>query len=299
MFVNKDLHIYQFSQNANVSTTVESGTILEMETLDAFSNQIKDENSAVDGIDMDQVNPATGPIYVQGAEPGDTLKVEINKIELEDQGVMAVAPALGVLGNQVEKFSYKLMNVNDQGVQFSHNITLPLRKMIGVIGVAPAGEDILCGTPGDHGGNMDNTHMTEGATAYFPIMCKGALFALGDVHATMGDGEVCVTGVEIGAKVSVTLTVLKKQLSLPWLENEQEVEVIASALTIEEATERAVEEWAKVLVEETALTFDEAMMLLSASGNLSICQVVNPLKTVRMALNKAIVRQAGLKEFPG
>ncbi|GAF11963.1 acetamidase [Bacillus sp. JCM 19046] len=299
MFVSKDMHLYQFSQQAAATVKVESGRTVKVETLDAFSNQLKDEHSTFNEINMARVNPATGPIYIESAEPGDTLKVDIHKIELEEEGVMAVAPGLGVLGQQVETFSYKRMKVDEHGVHFSKNIILPLRKMIGVIGVAPSGEPIPCGTPGDHGGNMDNTHMTEGATAYFPVAVKGALFALGDVHATMGDGEVCVTGVEIDATVSVTLTVLKKKLTMPWLENEQEIEVISSALTIEEATERAVKEWANILTERTPLTFNEATMLLSASGDLSICQVVNPLKTVRLAMSKALLKQTGLIKFPG
>ena len=92
--------------------------------------------------------------------------------------------------------------------------------MIGVIGVAPNEGEISCGTPGDHGGNMDTTLIAEGATLYFPVFHKGALFSLGDVHAAMGDGEVCVSGIEIPAKVTVTLEVIKDQsLSVPVVEN--------------------------------------------------------------------------------
>lgn len=166
--------------------------------------------------------------------------------------------------------------------------------MVGVIGVAPAGDDVSCGTPGDHGGNMDNTHMTEGATVYFPVATKGALFALGDVHATMGDGEVCVTGVEIAANVTVTLSVEKRKVEMPWLENEQSVEVIASAQTFEEAIQKGVKAWYSRLETEGGLSFDEAMMLISACGNTEVCHAVNPLKTVRVVMSKDVLRQVGM-----
>ncbi|WP_054711849.1 acetamidase/formamidase family protein [Bacillus sp. JCM 19041] len=294
MKINTEKHVYKFSKSAIVSTTVRSGTTITIETLDAFSNQIVDEHSTFDEIDMSAVNPATGVIYVEEAEVGDTLKVEIHSIELADQGVMAVAPNLGVLGDEVKSFQSKIMKVNDKGVQFNERITLPLRKMVGVIGVAPAGDDVSCGTPGDHGGNMDNTQMTEGATVYFPVATKGALFALGDVHAAMGDGEVCVTGVEIAANVTVKLSVEKRKVEMPWLENEHSVQVIASAQTFEEAIQKGVRAWCSRLETEGGLSFDEAMMLISASGNTEVCHAVNPQKTIRVVIDKDVLRQVGM-----
>lgn len=118
--MNEDKHrqrVYMFSKNAIVATTVRSGTTITIETLDAFSNQIVDEHSTFDEINMSAVNPATGAIYVEEAEVGDTLKVDIHSIDLADQGVMAVAPTLGVLGDEVQLFQSKIMKVNDKGVQ--------------------------------------------------------------------------------------------------------------------------------------------------------------------------------------
>ncbi|MFS0788055.1 acetamidase/formamidase family protein [Shouchella sp. 1P09AA] len=296
MKLNTNDYLYAFSDEAQIAASIHSGESITIETLDAFSNQIQDRDSIFQEIDMNAVNPATGAIYVHEAEVGDTLKVEVLTIELAKQGVMAVAPNLGVVGDEVEAFVSKIMKVTEQGVIFNDSITLPLRKMIGVIGVAPEGKAISCGTPGSHGGNMDNTMVTEGATLYLPVSCKGARFALGDVHAAMGDGEVCVTGVEIPAEVTVRLSVVKNTIKTPWLENRESIQVIASATTLEEAIHDATKTWADDLVAKTMLSFDESMMLLSACADVQICQVVNPLKTVRMVMRKEILVQAGYLE---
>ncbi|GAK11134.1 acetamidase/formamidase family protein [Geomicrobium sp. JCM 19039] len=288
-------HIFTFSKEHRAIRSVPVGKEVTFHTLDAFSNQIVDQTSTFDKIDMNAVNPATGPVFVDGAKPGDTLKVEIVSIDLDSQGVMAVAPGLGVLGDQVNRFQAKLMDVRDDHVIFSDEISFPVRKMVGVIGVAPTGEAVSCGTPGNHGGNMDNSSMTEGSTVYFPVSCDGALFALGDVHAAMGDGEVCVTGVEIAARVTVKFSVVKEAINLPWLETSDSWQVIASAETFEEAGKRAASEWTTYLATRSRLTSEEAMMLLSASSNLEICQAVNPLKTVRLKMPKSILQQTGVE----
>ncbi|WP_059103116.1 acetamidase/formamidase family protein [Shouchella shacheensis] len=292
--VNKETFIYSFAKDAEVAATVSSGSTVRLETYDAFTNQVTDEKSTYDAIDWASVNPATGPIYVEGAEPGDRLRVRIEKIELAPQGVMAVSPDLGVLGDEVESFETRVMEITEEGVQFNDAITIPLRKMIGVIGVAPKGEAVPCGTPGDHGGNMDNTKITEGATLYFPVEAPGALFALGDIHAAMGDGEVGVTGVEAAAHVTVTLSVEKKAVHLPWLEDEQSVSVISSGDSFQACVKRAVKELASHVRDHSSLSYHEAIMLLSASADVEVCQVVNPLLTVRMTISKDMLRQAGV-----
>src|SRR5690606_34634756 len=124
-----------------------------------------------------------------------------------------------------------------------NELQIPVNKMIGVIGVAPEAEGVNCGTPGAHGGNMDNKMVTEGATLYFPVFAEGALFALGDLHAAMGDGEVSVSGVEVAGEVTVTLDVVKgMSLRHPMLENEEVFTQIVSAPTLDEAAKTAAVE---------------------------------------------------------
>ncbi len=168
--------------------------------------------------------------------------------------------------------------------------------MIGVIGVAPEGEGVNCGTPGSHGGNMDNKMITEGATLYFPVFAEGALFGLGDFHAAMGDGEISVSGIEVPGKATVTLEVLKGvKLQNPMLENEEVFTQIVSAKTLDEAVKLATEEMADRLVEKTGLPISEVTMLLSAAGQAEICQVVDPLMTARFVVPKWLLEQLNVE----
>ena len=189
--LDKKSYIYEMSAKHAPTLKVSAGETVEIETYDCFLNQIQSAETAYNAIDWSQINPATGPVYVNEAKPGDILAVKIERIELADQGVMATGPQLGVMGHRIKDFTIKMIPIENNEAVFNEQIRLPLNPMIGVIGVAPEEGDISCGTPGNHGGNMDTTLIGEGATIYFPVFHEGALFSLGDVHAAMGDGEVC------------------------------------------------------------------------------------------------------------
>ena len=168
---------------------------------------------------------------------------------------MTVGQDLGVMGHRLEQFEAKMMPIVDGKAIFNDKIAISLNPMIGVIGVAPAGEPVSCGTPGAHGGNMDTKLITEGATLYFPVFTEGALFALGDLHAAMGDGEVGVSGIEIPGKVTVTLTVIKgPSLKNPLLVSDEGIAAIVSAPTLDEAAKTSVEEMIDLLLPHTDLT---------------------------------------------
>lgn len=283
--------IYDFNKNHKPIMTIKSGETIEIETYDCFQNQIESEDTEIAGIDWNQINPATGPIFVQDAMPGDVLKVKIEKIELADQGVMVVGPDLGVMGHRITEMQSKIIPIRD-GKAIFNNLEIPLNPMIGVIGVAPEGEGISCGTPDRHGGNMDNKMVTEGATLYFPVFAEGALFGTGDFHAAMGDGEISVSGIEIPGKVTVTLEVLKNEkLDHPMLENEEVVTTIVSAKTLDEAAKLATEEMVDRIVEKTGMSLSEVTMLMSAVGQVEVCQIVDPLITARFVVPKWLLQQ--------
>ncbi|MFE8696002.1 acetamidase/formamidase family protein [Cytobacillus sp. FJAT-53684] len=283
--------IYDFNKTHKPVKTVASGTTIEIETYDCFQNQIQSADTVVAEIDWDQINPATGPIFVEGAEPGDVLKVQIEKIAIQDQGVMVVGPNLGVMGHRIEEMEAKIIPIRD-GKALFNEIEIPLNPMIGVIGVAPSAEGVNCGTPGAHGGNMDNKMVTEGATLYFPVFVEGALFGLGDFHAAMGDGEVSVSGIEIPGKATVTLEVLKDvKLNHPMLETDEVVTQIVSAETLDEACKIATEEMIDRIVEKTGRPLSEVTMLMSAAGQVEVCQIVDPLMTARMVVPKWLLKQ--------
>ena len=287
MKVTTDQIIYKFAKENDSAVTVSSGTTLEIETYDCFSNQLRTEEDQMETLDWDRINPATGPIFVEGAEAGDLLKVTIHSIELDSKGTVVAGEELGILGGILKDTQTKIIPIINGKAQFGDGIEIPIQPMIGVIGVAPKAEGINTGTPGAHGGNMDNTMIAAGATLYFNVEVPGALFALGDVHAVMGDGEIGVSGLEIPARIQVTLEVVKgKEIEGPLLENKEFWSVIASAEVIEDAVQGATERMFRFLKARLNLKETEIAMLMSLTGQLQFCQVVDPLKTVRFTMPK-------------
>ena len=284
----KDMCVFALGDSKENAVKVQQGEILEFHTRDCFNNQIDSEDYVMDVLDWDHINPATGPVYVEGAEKGDVLKVEILDIKLDDMGTMCCLPENGVLGADITENQVKKVPIKD-GKAIFNQFELSLNPMIGVIGVAPENESVPCGTPGRHGGNMDNTKIAKGATLYLPVFHDGAYFGCGDVHACMGDGEIMVSGVEIGAAVSVRLTVLKGvSIDNPRLEDAENIYTIASSEDIEKAIYTATKDMCGILQKNLGYTLNEAGMLMSAAGNLQFCQVVDPERTVRMAIPKTI-----------
>ena len=277
-------------KNEPVAEVMDGETVL-FRTHDCFDNQLSEEGSCIGALNWDRINPATGPVYVQNAKVGDVLKVEILEITLDKQGVMCALPENGVLGSLVKEESVKRIQVEDGKVHFTDKLVFDVTPMIGVIGVAPENGSINCGTPGCHGGNMDNKRIKVGASLYFPVFHDGAIFSLGDVHAAMGDGEVMVSGVEISADVKARLSVIKGiHIETPMLENEELCGVIYSHEEIEKAIFHAVRIMNERVQENLGLSFNEAGMLLSAVGNLRFCQVVDPERTVMMCVPKKIMK---------
>lgn len=279
--------IYSFSADNSPAMNVPSGTALEIHTFDCFSNQLRTAEDKMESLDWDRINPATGPVFVEGAEPGDLLKVTVNRIEIDEKGTMISGEGFGVLGGILKDIYTKIIPIKDGKAVFSTDIQIPIQPMIGVIGVAPKDGSINTGTPGKHGGNMDNTMVAEGAVLYFNVEVQGALFALGDVHAVMGDGEIGVSGLEIPAKINVTLDVIKgKSVEGPMLENSEFWSAIESAENLEDAVQGVTEKMFRFLSGRLDLMDGEITMLMSLTGQLQFCQVVDPLKTVRFTMPK-------------
>ena len=293
--IKKDTCVYAMNKTNTPVYTATTGETLVFETFDCFKGQVTAESTTTGGLDWEAINPATGPVYIQGATQGDVLKVEILKIDLADTGVMCALPGGGIFGDEVKEESIKIIAVENGSAHFNENIKLPLTPMIGVIGVAPKDEAIPCGTPGSHGGNMDNTKIKEGATIYFPVFHDGALLAMGDVHACMGDGEIMVSGIEISAKITVKVEVIKQvPLENPIVESEDTVWVVASADTMEVALHNAARQMIDIVQKQQNLSFNEAGMLMSATGNAEVCQVVDPLVTMRFGMPKVLLGEKWL-----
>jgi acetamidase/formamidase len=205
---------------------VEPGEVVALHARDASDEQLTRSSVAADvpALDFDRVNPVSGPIYVKGARPGDTLAVELLEFHPRDWAWTAIIPGFGLLAEEFPDPWLRISSVDTQAgvVRFGDRVTLPLRPFSGNLGVAPA-------EPGPHsvipprrwGGNLDIKHLGAGATLLLPIGVEGALFSLGDTHAAQGDGEVCGTAVETAMDVLVRLsirrdiTVRAPQFTLP------------------------------------------------------------------------------------
>lgn len=284
--------VYGFPFDMEEKYRVSPGEEFLVETNDCFYQQIQSEDELIENLDHGAFNPATGPIYVEGAEAGDVLKVKIKKIEVDSKGCSLTIPDAGFLPDRVTKALTKIIEIKDSFAIFSDEIKIPTRPMIGVIGVATRKEDgtIATDTPYKHGGNMDTTDITAGTNLYLPVAAPGAMLALGDLHAVMGDGEVCVTGLEIPGRVTLEVEIIKnKEIAWPILETKDSIQVIASDPDLERASKLALEEMIRILEKAYDLSFEEAYILSSLGVDMKISQLVNPKKTARAAISKDIL----------
>lgn len=286
--------LFSFDKDLKPVLKVPSGETVRIRTKDCFGNQLQGPEDQLSEIDWEAINPATGPIYVEGAVAGGTLKVHIDNIELDAQTSSCTGKDEGVCGDRFSDWATHFCKVEDGKVVWDERLSIPVAPMIGVIGVAPEGEPVNCGTPGKHGGNMDNTAIAAGATLYFPVAVDGALFGCGDMHAVMGDGEVSVSGAEVAGYATVTLTALP-ELSVPnpLIENDTHFGIIVSAESLDKAAELAVQQMVDLLASRTNESEADLVMLLSLVADVRVCQMVDPEKTVRFMVPKYVLDAIG------
>lgn len=266
---------YVFSKDLEPVERVKPGETIRFKTLDCFSNQVCSNEQLITSIDFDRINPGTGPIYIEGAEVGDTLVVKIDDIQVNNQGVTSTLPDIGPLTENVETRT-KVLQVKDGKIKFN-DVEIDARPMIGVIGVAPKDEAIPCGSAGDHGGNMDNKNIVKGTTLYFPVFNEGALLQIGDLHAVMGDGELAGTGLEIAGEVTVTVDLIKnKAINRPIHETEDKYYTIASASEYEEAVKLASLDMQELITEKYGWDNTDAYLYLTLQGDIEVCQSARP-----------------------
>jgi amidase len=286
--VSKEHVFYSFDPGTPPAAKAAPGDLVEFECLDALGGQVTDERQALESIDWGRVNPATGPVYVDGAEAGDALAVRILSIELANQGVIVTIPGEGALPHRAREARTRICRIVGDSVEFL-GFKLKARKMIGVIGVASS-EKPPTGTPGRHGGNLDTRLITEGATVYLPVEFEGALLGVGDLHAVMGDGEVCVAACEAPGRVLARVGVVKG-LAPRWpvVELGDSCYVLVSEEGLERAVKTAVEEVVGALSKALGLDWHDAYMLASLATDVEVSQLVDPRKTVRVRVPKDLV----------
>ena len=204
--------------------TVSPGDQFVVETHDTSTGRIyraEDVPEFVRIRDPRKVNPAAGPVFIKGAVPGDDLIVEILDIRLQPYGFVRVLAGAGVLQEGIEPDGVLMARIDGEHVVLGERLRLPLRPMVGVIGTAPADGVVYTAAPGPQGSNIDINAVTVGARVHLPVHVPGALLAIGDVHASMGDGEVSGTGIEIAGEVTVQVELVPGAApARPWIETD-------------------------------------------------------------------------------
>lgn len=259
-----------------------SGDEVLFETRDCYDDNVTCAERPLGDRPGALANPATGPLFVEGAKKGDILKVEILDIKLRDWGVMRASVSAGAFQGYYKERAVKIFEIKDNRVVIDDKLTLDCDTMIGVIGTAPEFHGISTETPYSHGGNMDCKKIVAGSTLYLPVNVEGALLSLGDLHARMGDGEVMICGMETAGEVKVRVTVLRGvSLPTPFLVCRGKVMTIYSEETLDKAGLFAVRRLQDFVCSATGLDDLAAGRLMSLLCDMAVCQIVDPLLTMR------------------
>ncbi len=278
------------------------GNILEANSLDCFGNAIKKPGDPLALVKGD--NPLTGPFFIEGAEPGDTLIVHILDLQVDgNQGIGAFAPGFGAL-NQTnytpmlhaplpEKiWFYPIDHASNtatfQALDSNYKVKIPLHPFLGCIGVAPGGGEARSSiVPAEFGGNMDAPEASAGNTLYLPVNVSGALFYFGDGHAAMGDGEIAGTAIEVPMKARLRFDLVKeKHTNWPRFENDKELMAVGAYRPLDDALRIAYTELVAWIHADYGLSELDAYELLSEVGKVHVTEMVDPNYVVIASIEK-------------
>ncbi|KAF7196834.1 putative formamidase [Pseudocercospora fuligena] len=274
--------------------TVDPGDVVTFDCIDGGNGQIKPSSTAdaILNFDVTLADPVFGPVYVEGAEPGDALEVEVLDLQTGDWGWTAVIPNFGLLAEDFPEANLKIWSLPTDGSRLAHfndDIRIPIRPFMGTMGVAP-GEDGEFSTipPLETGGNIDTRHITKGSKLILPVRAAGALFSCGDGHAAQGDGEVCGSAIETPMRVSLRFNLRKQQ---PWVQSphfecppKDKERVLPDCGTYNamgvdsnmlEASRKAVRAMLEYLQAEKGMSKIDAYMLCSVAVSLRFGEVVD------------------------
>jgi acetamidase/formamidase len=287
----RNIH-FRWSATRPPALTIDSGAEVIVETRSGEDDQFHPDSTAADvaALDMRRLHALSGPIFVRGAEPGDTLAVHIMEVAAASWGFTMQRPGAGLLLGFPDYF--RAFALRDGYAEVTPTVRVPVRPFLGVMGVAPAEREHSTIPPGPHGGNLDCRDLVAGSILYLPVFVPGALFSCGDGHAAQGDGEVCVTAIECAVTARLRFEVLRggPRISEPRAETPEALLTLSAAPTFEQAARQCLEAMLEVIAERTGLGRADAYALASAAVDLRINQVVNrPMIGVRAVLPKAVL----------
>ena len=273
-------------------TRIAPGESLEFEVVDASGGQLLEKSTVadVDRMDFGKINPVTGPVYIDGAEPGDILKVTLLSFAPSGWGWTANIPGFGLLAEDFKKPALNIWHYDEHTLApalFGRWGKVPLKPFTGTIGVAPAEPGLHSIVPPRRvGGNMDVRDLSQGTELFLPVEVQGALFSVGDTHAAQGDGEVCGTAIESPMRVALKFDLLKHTaLTFPRFRTPGPVTRHLDAKGYDVATgigpdlmgaaRAAVRSMVDLLVHQQGMPAIEAYMLCSVCGDLRISEIVD------------------------
>jgi len=241
----------------------------------------------------------TGPIAVQGAQPGDALEIRIIDVQLrQDWGYTFVRPLAGALADEVQAFEQIISRLDRerQVGLLPWGLEIPLHPFFGVMGVAPprAWGSISSIQPRAHGGNLDNKELVPGSTLYLPVFNEGAGFSVGDGHAVQGDGEICTTAIETALTGTFEIHVRKDlRLDYPAAETPSHLLTMGMDPDLDAAARDALRRMVTRVVQETGLSRPRAMMLMSLVADVRVSQLVNEHKGIHVMMPRTALKKAG------
>lgn len=293
-----DKAVYVFSKDNEPIATAAPGEVLLFKTMDCFGEQFTSEDQLVDELDLSKSNPATGPIYIEGAEPGDVLAVDILDIVVKECGFACSMGECGPLAD-ISELRTRMIPIKD-GCAYFNDILWPIKPMIGVIGLAPDGDDVPSGMVGNHGGNIDSNYICKGARVYLPVRVPGGLLQMGDLHATMGDGEICGTGIEVSGEILVRTSLIKNfKIEWPVTEYNGWWYVNPTGKDYEDALIIGCREMSRLMEPVYGWDTTDNFIYLSLQGSIEVNQGVKPVHEEMFNLRIGIPKTPGKKPLVG
>src|SRR5437016_6745900 len=293
---------YTFASSYPPVARLKSGDILETNTVDCFGNAVKKPGDTLSMAPGD--NPLTGPFFIEGAEPGDTLAIKILSLEVDgNQGVGALAPGFGAINStnytpmlnpaiKEKIWFYPIDHAGNtatfQALDSKYAVKIPLHPFFGCIGVAPAGGEVRSSiVPEAFGGNMDSPEASVGNTVYFPVNVSGALLYMGDGHAAMGEGEIAGTAIEVPLRARIQLNVIKgRKINWPRFENEDAIMTVGAYRPLDDCLRIAFQELVGWMHKDYGWSEPDAYELLSKVARIHLNEMVDPNYVIVASIEK-------------
>jgi amidase len=290
--LSRDRHIYFLDPDAPPAITIDSGEELLVETWDAFEG-LRDAAAFEAKADK---GPASGPIYVEGAVPGDALKVELLSIvpKADEGAAHMVMTGRGFLNDDFTRPHCLSIVLDGDEAVLPCGVRLPLRPSMGFVATTPAYRQTTASDSGPYGGDIDLQELVSGSTLYLPVLVPGGLLALGDCHAVVGDGAVAGTGAECASDTLVRVTVQQgADLTGPRALTPEHFIVLSYGEDLGLAMRQATRQMVDFLVQEKGMAPYDAYTLLSLAGDIRISRTFREISSVKMLLPRAVLEQLG------